>query len=150
MYKKRARQLYAQLLRQLSTKTAAAALRRDRSSAAALLLEQGYLQRLEELLSTPGRLTCAAVLASCQDTLDLLCPAPEEGWLLGTYRYAGAVMFPSAGTESLRRSYAPGAFFFLSLLQVLFDDERARLPLDPLLDIQLLPEGDLADSHYRD
>ena len=38
MYKKRARQLYAQLLRQLSTKTAASVLRQDRGGVAALLL----------------------------------------------------------------------------------------------------------------
>ncbi len=151
MYKKRARQLYAQLLRHLSTKTAASVLRQDRGGVAALLLEQGYLQRLEELLSTTaGRLTCTAVLKSCRDTLDLLCPPPEEGWLLGTYQYAAAVMFPSTETEPLRRAYAPGTFFFLSLLQVLFDDERTRFPLDPLLDIQLLPEEELAGSHYRD
>ena len=150
MYKKRARQLSAQLLRQLSTKTSAAFLRRDRGAVADILSQQAYLQRLENLLNTDGRLTCQAVLDQCRDTLDLLSPAPEEGWLSGAYRYACAVMFPSVENEELRRAYAPGAFFFLTLLQVLFDDERTRFPTEPLLDIQLLSEEDLAGSPYRD
>ena len=139
-----------QLLRQLSTKQATAILRRDRGAIAAILSDQGYPRRLEELLNYGGRLPCAAVLEQCRDTLDLLSPSPEEGWLACAYRYACAGMFPSEDNEALRRSCAPGAFFFLSLLQVLFDDERTRLPLDPLLDIQLLSEADLEGSHYRE
>ena len=150
MYKKRARQLNAQLLRLLSTKSATAILGQDRDTVEAMLTEQGYLKRLEELLNTEHRLTCANVLAHCQDTLNRLSPAPEEGWLSGAYRYACAVMFPSEDSEELRRSYARGAFFFLTLLQVLFDDERTRFPLDPFLDIQLLPEAELEGSHYQD
>ena len=94
MYKKRARQLSAQLLRQLSTKSASAILHRERGEIAALLAEQGYLQRLEDLLNGEGRLTCAAVLERCRDTLELLSPVPAEGWLAGIYRYACAAMFP--------------------------------------------------------
>ena len=150
MPKKRARQLATQLLRQLSTKTAAALLGHDRAAISALLAEHAYSRRLEELLSTDGRLTCAAVLEQCRDTLDLLSPQPEEGWLSGAYQYACAVMFPSDENEGLRRAYAPGAFFFLTLLQVLFDDERTRFSPEPLLDIALLPEEDLAGSNYRE
>ena len=150
MYKKRARQLASQLLRQLSSKTAAAALRRDRSAISAVLSEQGYPHRLEKLLSCEGRLTCAAVLEQCRDTLNLLCPEPEDGWLSGSYRYACSVMFPGREADAALRACGPGAFFFLTLLQVLFDDERTRFPLDPFLDIQLLPESELEDSHYRD
>ena len=150
MYKKRARQLSAQLLRQLSTKSASAILHRERGEIAALLAEQGYLQRLEDLLNGEGRLTCAAVLERCRDTLELLSPVPAEGWLAGIYRYACAAMFPCEENEELRRACAPSAFFFLTLLQVLFDDERTRLPLEPLLDIQLLSEEELANSPYRD
>ena len=150
MYKKRARQLSAQLLRQLSTKSAAAVLHRDRSAMAALLSEQDYPRRLEELLSRKGRLTCAAVLERCQDTLEALCPVPEEDWMTASYHCACALMFPDSEDEERRRACAPGAFFFLTLLQVLFDDERTRLPLDPLLDIRLLSEGELAASPYRD
>ena len=76
MPKKRARQLATQLLRQLSTKTAAALLGHDRAAISALLAEHAYSRRLEELLSTDGRLTCAAVLEQCRDTLDFLSPQP--------------------------------------------------------------------------
>ena len=125
MYKKRARQLSAQLLRQLSTKSAAATLRRDRGEMAALLSAQGYLQRLEDLLNGEGRLTCAAVLERCRDTLECLSPVPAEGWLAGIYQYACAAMFPSEDNEELRRACAPAAFFFLTLLQVLFPNSKS-------------------------
>ncbi len=138
MYKKRSRHLLGELTDRLSSKSVAAVLGLSRQEIRALLDRQNYAARLETLLEREDRLLCAAVLDQCRDTLDSLCPPPEEGWLKAAYQYACANMFPHPDNEALRRRLAPGSTFFLALLQVLFDDERRRFPSQPLLDIELL------------
>ena len=140
MYKKRSRHLLGELTERLGTKNLSAALGLEPKEIRAMLERQDYAGRLAALLEgEEGRLRCQAVLDICRDTLDSLCPPPEEGWLKGTYQFACANMFPHPDNEDLRSRLAPGALFFLTLLQVLFDDERRRFPADPLLDIDLLP-----------
>ena len=151
MYKKRARQLNAQLLRQLSTQIRRlppapgpgrhnGAPRRagvsPASGGAAQHRLPAHLRRRSG--AVPGHTGPAGPGAGG----GLALPAPT-----GT---PAQPMFPSEENEALRRTCAPGAFFFLTLLQVLFDDERTRFPTDPLLDIALLPEEALEGSHYRD
>ncbi len=151
MYKKRIRQLVPALVRQLTSKSVAAILHLSRQDAEALLSRQDYAARLSALLSGEGRLTCAAVLEQCADTLALFSPQPpEEGWLSYAYRYACACMFPHPDNEEVRRAHAAGAVFFLNLLQVLFDEERQRFPMEPLMDIPLLEAEELSGSAYAD
>ena len=139
MYKKRSRHLLGELTERLGSKALTAALGLDRKEIRTLLERQNYAARLAALLEGEGRIRCQDVLEACRDTMDGLCPHPEEGWLKGTYQFACANMFPHPDNEDLRRRLAPGALFFLTVLQVLFDDERRRFPPDPLLDIDLLP-----------
>ena len=78
-----------------------------------MLERQDYAGRLAALLEgEEGRLRCQAVLDICRDTLDSLCPPPEEGWLKGTYQFACANMFPHpdndwTSTSSRRRRPEP-------------------------------------------
>ena len=59
-------------------------------------------------------------------------------------------MFPEPDFEPRRERHGPGAVFFLSLLQALFDAGRTKAPPDPLWDLALLEEDELKDSPYQD
>ena len=58
-------------------------------------------------------------------------------------------MFPEEDFEPRRAEHGAGAIFFLALLQVLFDAERALLPPDPMWQLDLLEE-ELALRAARD
>ena len=141
MNKKRVRQMSASLLRRLTTQPAVRYMAPHRAMLAELLEDQAYLQRFAPLYDK-GRLQCAGILALCREELDRLSPEPEEGWLAFAYDFARKSMFPEPDFESRREKHGAGAVFFLSLLQVLFDTERDKLPFDPMSDLELLEEGD--------
>ncbi len=112
-----------------------------KKSALLFLQDTGALDGLAALFPLQARLTCAQVLEGCAPALEKLAPqAPEGGWLAFCYRLASRTMFPGSfdppGTEAQRE----GGLFFLTVLQVLLDQERAALPFDPLMDFQFLPE----------
>lgn len=148
MSKKRVRQMAAELARQLSVRPASAYVKRSRSEAAEFLREEEALRRLEALTEVQGRLSCARVLEEWADVLERLSPAPEEGWLVYTYRFACNLLFPRPEFDEKRRRSGAGACLLLALLQVLFDDEHSRLPFDPMLDIRLLEEGEYAAEDH--
>ena len=126
MNKKRLRQMTASLLRRLTTQPALRFLAPHRAMLTGLLEEKNYLQRFVPLYDGT-RIQCAAVLELCREEMDTLSPEPEEGWLLFSYDFARKSMFPEPDFETRREAHGPGAVFFLSLLQVLFDAERAKL-----------------------
>ena len=59
-------------------------------------------------------------------------------------------MFPDPQAEERRKRHGAGAVFFLSLLQVLLDAEQDLLPPEPLWDLALPPESEVADSPHLD
>ncbi|MDE7262123.1 MAG: cytidyltransferase-related domain protein, partial [Oscillospiraceae bacterium] len=113
------------------------------------LEEQNYLQRFVPLYDG-ARIRCAAVLELCREELERLSPEPEEGWIAFSYDFVRKSMFPEPEFEERRETYGPGAVFYLSLLQVLFDAERSKLPPDPMWQLELLDEEDLAGSAHQD
>jgi len=143
MHDKMIRQINSQiadalLARQLSSVT-------NRKSADALLRHPAWIAGLEELLPIRARLTCAQVLELCAPMLEKLAPeAPEEGWLAFSYQHICGCMFPGSGFAPGGERYANGAKFYLTVLQILLDRERAALPFDPLTDFALLPEEEAA------
>ena len=149
MNRKRIRQMNAGLRRRLAARPAACWMAGCREALAALLEEQNYIQRFVPLYDG-SRLRCADVLALCREDLCALAPEPEEGWLLFTYDFARGTMFPDPANEERRARHGAGAVFFLALLQVLLDAERALLPPDPLWQIDLPGEEEVADSPHRD
>ena len=149
MNKKRVRQMSASLLRRLTTQPAVRYMAPHRAMLAELLEDQAYLQRFAPLYDK-GRLQCAGILALCREELDRLSPEPEEGWLAFAYDFARKSMFPEPDFESRREKHGAGAVFFLSLLQVLLDTERAKLPGDPLWQLELLEEEELTGSAHRE
>ena len=94
--------------------------------------------------------SCAAVLSLCREELERLSPRPEEGWLAYAYGFARGGLFPEQFPDTGREVYGAGASFFLALLQVLFDAERAALPMDPMWDLDLLREEELEGSAHQD
>jgi len=149
MNKKRLRQMTASMLRRLSVQPAARYIAPHREQLRALLEEENYLQRYVSLYDG-SRISCEKVLSICQGELDSLSPRPAEGWLAFTYDFARKSMYPDAGFTSRREAHGAGAVFYLSLLQVLFDAERAKLPPDALWDLALLEESDLTGSAHQD
>ncbi|MGM9619156.1 MAG: cytidyltransferase-related domain protein [Oscillospiraceae bacterium] len=148
MYKKRVRQMLAELTRQLSARPASGYLKMNRGELTELLQRHDASRRLEELLAEEGRLTCERVAAQWQDVLDELSPAPEEGWLRYTYRFACGTLFPRPEQRQERHRYGAASSLLLALLQVLFDDERRRLPFDFHRDIDLLGEEEYAGEDH--
>ena len=132
MNRKHIRQMNTSLLRRLTTRPAVYWMEPYRDILSALLEEQNYIQRFAPLFNG-SRLRCADVLALCREDLCRLAPEPEEGWLLFTYDFARGTMFPDPANEERHSRHGAGAVFFLSLLQVLLDAERARLPAAYLL-----------------
>ena len=142
MNKKRIRQMDLALRRRLSDRPAA-----DYFAPGNALLRtiesEGYMQRFTGLFNGT-RLRCADVLALCRPELEVLCPGePSEGWLAYAYDYARRLLYPEkTGVES----FAPGAVFLLSVLQVLFAAEAELLPHDPAWTFDFLTDDELAGS----
>ncbi|MGM9661957.1 MAG: nicotinate-nicotinamide nucleotide adenylyltransferase [Oscillospiraceae bacterium] len=148
MYKKRVRQMLAELTRQLCARPASGYLKMSRGELTELLQRSDASRRLEELLAEEKPLTCARVAAQWEDVMDGLSPAPAEGWLSYTYRFACGTLFPRPEQRQERRRYGAASSLLLALLQVLFDDERRRLPFDFLRDIRLLTEEEYAGEDH--
>ena len=142
MNKKRIRQMDLALRRRLSDRPAA-----DYFAPGDALLRaietEGYMQRFAGLFSGV-RLRCADVLALCRPELEMLCPGePSEGWLAYAYDYARRLLYPE---KTDAESFAPGAVFLLSVLQVLFAAEAELLPHDPAWTFDFLTDDELAGS----
>lgn len=142
MNKKRIRQMDLALRRRLSDRPAA-----DYFAPGDALLRtletEGYMQRFAGLFSGT-RLRCADVLALCRPELEVLCPGePSEGWLAYAYDYARRLLYPE---KTDAESFAPGAVFLLSVLQVLFAAEAELLPHDPAWTFDFLTDDELAGS----
>lgn len=142
MNKKRIRQMDLALRRRLSDRPAA-----DYFAPGDALLRaietEGYMQRFAGLFSGV-RLRCADVLALCRPELETLCPGePSEGWLAYAYDYARRLLYPE---KTDAESFAPGAVFLLSVLQVLFAAEAELLPHDPAWTFDFLTDDELAGS----
>ena len=115
MTKKRIRQMNSALRRRLTNRPAADWLP-DGETFARTLEAENYMQRFAPLFHGE-RLRCADVLALCRPELDILCPVgPEEGWLAYSYDFARRLLYPEREQDE---PCAPGAVFFLSVLQVL-------------------------------
>lgn len=100
-----------------------------------------WVDGLSALFPIKERLSCARVLELCAPILDALCPqGPEKGWGPFAYQYACRLMFPDNGFAPEAPRCGNGALFYLTVLQVLLDHERAALPFDPMMDFQFLTE----------
>ena len=149
MNKKHIRQMTGSLLRRTAAQPAAKYLAPHRALVRRWLEEEDLLQRFAPLFDGT-RLSCAAVLSLCREELERLSPRPEEGWLAYAYGFARGGLFPEQFPDPGREVYGAGASFFLALLQVLFDAERAVLPMDPMWDLDLLREEELEGSAHQD
>ena len=112
----------------------------NRRAAQALLSVPSWSEGLAALLPIRQRLTCGQVLELCSDLLPQLSPEPGDGWLSFCYRYIRSLMFPNGGFAPDQEQYANGAQVLLTAMQVLFEQERQRLPFDPQFDFAFLGE----------
>ena len=106
-----------------------------------LMKEPAWADGLAALFPIRERLSCAHILELCAPILNRLCPrGPEKGWGPFTYQYVCRVMYPENGFAPEADRCGRGAEFYLTVLQVLLDQERSALPFDPMLDFQFLTE----------
>ena len=113
----------------------------SRRAAQELMKETGWNERLDALFPIKERLSCLQVLELCRPILDRICPQePEKGWGPFCYQYICRMMFPDGGFAPEADRCGGGALFYLTVLQILLDHERAALPFDPMLDFQFLTE----------
>ena len=110
----------------------------DQRAALELLRAPGWAEELAQLLPIRRRLECGEVLELCSPILPKLSPAPEDGWLSFCYRYIRSILYPEGDFAPDGEEYAGGARFYLTVLQVLLDQERRTLPFDPLADFHFL------------
>lgn len=140
--------MHDKLIRQVNGEIAEALAAREvdcipnRKAALALLKEPTWTQGLAALFPIRERLSCSQVLALCSPMLDQLSPAPEEGWVLFSYQYICALMFPRSRFVIHASQYSDGTVVYLTILQVLLDHERASLSFDPMMDFQFLSEAE--------
>ena len=141
MTKKRIRQMNGALRRRLTSRPAADWLP-DGESFARTLEAENYMQRFAPLFHGV-RLRCAEVLALCRPELDALSGGqePARGWLAYTYDFACRLLYPEEDADT---SYAAGAVFLLSVLQVLFAAEDELLPRDPAWTFDFPTEEELS------
>lgn len=144
MGKKYHRRMLGDFSKALAEKRTAQQFRISRRSLQELLAADGWLARFSALEPPQGRYACADILAMARDTLARLAPAPEEGWLGFCYRYAVDRLYPDPAFAAARARYGDGALFLLTLMQVLFAEERAREPFDWRLDFTPLSEDEAA------
>ena len=111
---------------------------KDKKAALELLRTPGWAEELSQLLPIRRRLECGEVLEVCTPILPKLSPVPEEGWLAFCYRYVRSILYPEGNFAPDAAEYEDGARFYLTVLQVLLDQERAVMPFDPLVDFQFL------------
>ena len=111
---------------------------KDRKAALELLRTPGWAEELSQLLPIRRRLECGEVLEVCTPILPKLSPVPEDGWLAFCYRYVRSILYPEGNFAPDAAEYEDGARFYLTVLQVLLDQERAVMPFDPLVDFQFL------------
>ena len=110
----------------------------DQRAALELLRAPGWAEELAQLLPIRRRLECGEVLELCSPILPKLSPAPEDGWLSFCYHYIRSILYPEGDFAPDGEEYAGGARFYLTVLQVLLDQERRTLPFDPLADFHFL------------
>ena len=113
----------------------------SRRAALALTKTPGWSEGLSALFPIRSRLSCTQILQLCAPVMDRLSPQPpKEGWGSFCYQYICRTMFPQNGFAPDAQPYEAGARFYLTVLQVLLDHERAALPFDPMMDFQFLSE----------
>ncbi len=153
MHDKLIRQVNGEIAEALAARKLAAL--PSRKGILSLLKDPVWTDSLAALFPIRARLTCTQVLELCAPLLNRLVPAPpEEGWLALCYQYVCRLMFPENGSAPRASAVEDGARLYLTVLQVLLDHERAALPFDPLLDVQLLSEEeyrrcDTAREYHR-
>ncbi len=84
------------------------------------------------------RLTCAEVLAFCQEPMAEISETPEEGWLPFIYQFGCAVLYPDEEAQERFQPYHAAAYFYLTVLQFFLDEERKVLPPEKFMDFELL------------
>ena len=111
----------------------------DRKAAAAELSD--FTERIGAWFPLRARLHCGAVAEACAP---LLGEEPAGGWCAFCYDFLRARMYPQGGFAPDAARYERGALVYLTLLQILLDEERRLLPFDPAYDFRFLTAEEAA------
>ena len=80
--------------------------------------------------------------------MELLCPAPAEGWLKECYLELAHRLFPDPARRKLSSGAAQAMEFYLTVLRWFLDTEPGRCPYDPLTDIPKVKTGGSGTFDY--
>ena len=121
--------------------------RLSRTALKRLFKQTDFFARLPGELGT-RRISCAAVLEACLPVMELLCPAPAEGWLKECYLELAHRLFPDPERGKLSSGAAQAMEFYLTVLRWFLDTEPGRCPYDPLTDIPKVKTGGSGTFDY--
>lgn len=117
----------------------------SRKALAALLRDADWQAGLDSLFPIRQRLSCQKILELCLPIMEQVCAdTPEKGWGAYSYQFICNRMFPSSKLAQRTEDFGDAVLFFVTVLQVLMDAERAALPFDPMYDYQFLTEEEMA------
>ena len=166
MVKKRLKQICGDIQRALSARGDGPRFSRSRRELGLLLADGDFSRRLSALLGAEPPLDCASLLEACRPVLDRLGREPQEGWLGYCYDWARSLMFPGlpaqaritartqGGGSGAGADYQDGALFYLTVLQLVFQDEARRLspqsPLNHSLHFSRLTAEEMAELERSD
>lgn len=103
-------------------------------------------------LCTQPRITCAQVLAVCEEPMASMADdTPNEGWLAFAFAYAKHLLYPDPAFTAYAAPWREAAEFYLAVLQICLDAERDNSTFDPLVNFDFLTREAAADfDHGRE
>ncbi len=96
-----------------------------------------------------GRFVASKAAKMAEVYLETLAEEPKDGWLVGSYNYILANMFPEKQSMEEGKSIR-GILFFLQFLKTLYRFEKESLPFDPVKDMALLSPKEIVQSGYNE
>jgi len=109
----------------------------------AFLEQHGWAKKINDLLRMPTSVTWKRVLELSRDTLDYLCEMPDEGWLNFTLHFAIDLMFPKEEFALRRSKFSDGAVFLLTLMQLVYDEEKKAGLIPKSVEFSLLNKSEV-------
>ena len=122
----------------------------SKTAANDILRQDNWREVCDKLDACCKDLSCQEILAQCLSKLCRFAPAPDEGWLSFSYRYAVALSYPERVKNLGTIEQRDGAAFFLAVLHAFYRNAHQHHLISEHLDLQLLPKRIIEESEYSD
>lgn len=102
-----------------------------------------------KLFPLERRVRCTEVLALCEEPMAQISETPEEGWLPFIYDFGCEVLYPDKAPQERFVPYHAAAYFYLTVLRFLLDQERKVMQPEPFVDFELLTPAEYQKFESR-